>query len=233
DLDDDLLSLPSHHPEFGKYEALKHVGLRLVTEADELWVSATSLAARYSGIARHATVMPNQLDARLWDVPVPTVANPDHPIRFLYMGTSTHRPDFDQLVSPAFSQLKAEFGKKIELDLIGVVDGPAPDGDWRILNRPAHAGKSYPAFVTWLQSLPRYDIGLAPLLEFVFNSCKSDVKWLEYSAMGLATIASNLPAYNHSIERERTGLLADTNANSFKAAMRRLILDGELRRSLQ
>src|SRR5262249_14875503 len=46
DLDDDLLSLPGHHPEFGKYEALKHVGLRLVTEADELWVSTTSLATR-------------------------------------------------------------------------------------------------------------------------------------------------------------------------------------------
>jgi SAM-dependent methyltransferase len=59
------------------------------------------------------------------------------------------------------------------------------------------------------------------------------VKWLEYSAMGLATIAANLPAYNHSIEHERTGLLADSNANSFKAAMRRLIIDGELRRSLQ
>jgi predicted SAM-dependent methyltransferase/glycosyltransferase involved in cell wall biosynthesis len=232
DLDDDLLSLPSHHPEFGKYDALKHVGLRLVTEADELWVSTTSLAARFLGIARRVTVMPNQLDDRLWDVPVASLPNPDHPIRFLYMGTSTHRPDFDQLVSPAFSQLKAEFGKKIELDLIGVVDEPAT-GDWRILSRPAHAGKSYPAFVTWLQSLPSYDIGLAPLLEFVFNSCKSDLKWLEYSAMGLATIAANLPAYNRSIEHERTGLLADTNANSFRAAMRRLILDGELRRSLQ
>jgi SAM-dependent methyltransferase/glycosyltransferase involved in cell wall biosynthesis len=233
DLDDDLLSLPRQHPEFGKYEALKHVGLRLVTEADELWVSTTSLASRYSGVARYATVMPNQLDDRLWDALVPTVPNADRPIRFLYMGTSTHRPDFDQLVTPAFSQLKAEFGDKIELDLIGVVDGPATDGHWRILNHPADAGNSYPAFITWLQSLPRYDIGLAPLLEFVFNSCKSDVKWLEYSAMGLATIAANLPAYNASIEHERTGLLADSNANAFRAAMRRLIVEGELRRSLQ
>jgi SAM-dependent methyltransferase len=233
DLDDDLLSLPSQHPEFGKYDALKHVGLRLITEADELWVSTASLAARYFGVARHVRVMPNQLDDRLWDVPMASVRNPDRPIRFLYMGTSTHRPDFDQLVSPAFSQLKAEFGKKIELDLIGVVDESATDGNWRILNRPAHAGKSYPAFMTWLQSLPSYDIGLAPLLNFVFNSCKSDVKWLEYSAMGLATIAANLPAYNGSIEHERTGLLADSNANSFRAAMRRLIIDGELRRSLQ
>jgi SAM-dependent methyltransferase len=59
------------------------------------------------------------------------------------------------------------------------------------------------------------------------------VKWLEYSAMGLATIAANLPAYNGSIEHERTGLLADSTANSFGAAMRRLVVESELRRSLQ
>jgi glycosyltransferase involved in cell wall biosynthesis len=233
DLDDDLLSLPNHHPEFDIYESLKHVALRLITEADELWVSTPSLAARYFGIARHVTVMPNQVDDRLWDVPASSVANPNRPIRFLYMGTSTHRPDFDQLITPAFSQLKAEFGQKIELDVIGIVHEAATPDNWRVLSRPVDAGKSYPGFVTWLQSLPAYDIGLAPLLDFVFNSCKSDVKWLEYSAMGLATIAANLPAYNHSIEHERTGLLADLNANSFKAAMRRLIIDGELRRSLQ
>jgi len=233
DLDDDLLSLPNHHPEFEKYESLKHVGLRLVCEADELWVSTEALANRYLGIARHVAVMPNQLDHRLWDNPVPTVSNERRPVRFLYMGTSTHGPEFDQLICPAFSQLKAEFGKKIELDLIGVTDQPAPRGEWRLLSRPTHAGKSYPAFMTWLQSLRSYDIGLAPLLDFVFNSCKSDVKWLEYSAMGLATIAANLPPYNRSIAHERTGLLANANANSFGAAMRRLILDGALRQSLQ
>jgi predicted SAM-dependent methyltransferase len=233
DLDDDLLSLPSHHPELQKYEALKHVGLRLLTEADELWVSTQPLADRYSGIARQVTVLPNQLDDRLWDIPAPIIPSADHPLRFLYMGTSTHRPEFDQLLWPAFSELKSEFGKKIELDLIGVVDQSGPGDGWRVLSRPERAGKSYPAFATWLQSLPRYDVGLAPLLDFVFNNCKSDMKWLEYSAMGLATIAANLPPYNRSIVHEQTGLLADSSANSFRTAMRRLILDTELRRLLQ
>jgi SAM-dependent methyltransferase len=59
------------------------------------------------------------------------------------------------------------------------------------------------------------------------------VKWLEYSAMGLATIAANLPPYNSSIAHERTGLLADSNPNSFRIAMRRLVVDSELRGSLQ
>jgi SAM-dependent methyltransferase len=51
--------------------------------------------------------------------------------------------------------------------------------------------------------------------------------------MGIATIAANLPAYNSSIKHEWTGLLADSKANSFEAAMRRLIIDHELRESLR
>src|SRR5262245_27635044 len=118
DLDDDLLSLPDYHPEFEIYESLKHVALRLITAADELWVSTAALAVRYFGIARHVTVMPNELDDRVWGVPTASFANADRPIRFLYMGTSTHWPDFDQLILPAFSRLRAEFGEKIELDVI-------------------------------------------------------------------------------------------------------------------
>jgi predicted SAM-dependent methyltransferase len=233
DLDDELLSLPDHHPEREIFEAHKHIGLRLIAEADELWASTPSIADRFIGIARDIAVMPNQLDDRIWTAPAENAPDSRRPVRFLYMGTPTHRPDFDELIKPAFSELKAEFGKKIELDLIGVVNEPDPGDCWRIVTRPAEVGNSYPAFATWLQSLPRYDVGLAPLLDVVFNRCKSDVKWLEYSAIGLATVAANLPAYNQSIEQERTGLLADADADSFKGAMRRLIVDVELRRSLQ
>lgn len=233
DLDDDLLSLPSQHPEVEYYNALKHVILRLIAEADEMWVSTAALAARYAAVASRIHIVPNQLDDRLWNIPSPSVLVSNGPIRFLYMGTSSHRPDFEQLVHPAFTQLRSEFGNKVELDLIGIFDEPERSDEWRILRRPPHTGKSYPSFATWLQSLPPYHIGLAPLLDCTFNNCKSDVKWLEYSALGLATIAVNLPAYNLSIEHRRTGWLAEPETSSFLAAMRHLANDDALRQSLQ
>jgi glycosyltransferase involved in cell wall biosynthesis/SAM-dependent methyltransferase len=233
DLDDDLLFLPSHHPEHELYDEFRPVGLRLAAEADEFWASTRSLADRFVGIAQRISVMPNQLDDRIWSAHDEDDSHPRRPVRFLYMGTPTHRPDFDQLIKPALSQLKREFGESFELDLIGVANEAAPGGEWNIPRRSAEIGNSYPAFVRWLQSLGGYDVGLAPLLDVVFNRCKSDIKWLEYSAMGLATIAANLPAYNESIEHERTGLLAAADANGFREAMRRLIVDSELRRSLK
>jgi hypothetical protein len=40
-----------------------------------------------------------------------------------------------------------------------------------------------------------YDIGIAPLVDDVFNGCKSDIKFLDYSALGIPTICSRGSAY--------------------------------------
>jgi glycosyltransferase involved in cell wall biosynthesis/SAM-dependent methyltransferase len=233
DLDDDLLSLPGNHPEHQRYSELKSVMLRLIAEADELWVSTPAMAERFIGIAKRITTIPNELDDRVWHTNSDEGLEPPGPVRFLYMGTSTHRPDFDQIIKPAWAKLIDKFGIKIQLDLIGVSDETNSSSQWNIVRSPSEIGNTYPAFATWLQSLRKYDVGLAPLLDNSFNRCKSDLKWLEYSAMGLATIAADLPAYSQSIGHERTGLLAAADAESFYGAMHRLVVDSDLRRSLK
>jgi glycosyltransferase involved in cell wall biosynthesis len=233
DLDDDLLSLSHDHPEHALYDSFRPLGLRLVAEADELWTSTKSLADRFVGIARRVAVMPNQIDERVWTVRADDASKEGRPVRFLYMGTSTHGPDFDQLIRPALRQLKLEYGEGLQFDLIGVGNSADPDGDWNVVRRPPAVGNSYPAFATWLQSLGPYDVGVAPLVDVVFNRCKSDLKFQEYSAMGLATVAADLAAYNETIAHEVTGLLVKPDAGSFEEAMRRVIRDADLRLSLQ
>jgi hypothetical protein len=41
-------------------------------------------------------------------------------------------------------------------------------------------------------------VGIAPLLDTPFNRCKSNLKLLEYGAVGLPTIASNVTPYKDS-----------------------------------
>jgi glycosyltransferase involved in cell wall biosynthesis len=201
--------------------------------APTIEVSTRTLAERFDGIAQRILVLPNELDRRVWRACHNEDSDLHCPVRLLCMGTSTHRGDFDKLIVPGFSQLKSEFGRKIELDVIGILDSAPSGGNWNVVHRPAGIGHSYPAFATWLQSLGGYDVGLAPLLDVVFNRCKSNVKWLEYSAMGLATIATDLPPYSESIEHEHSGLLVQPDANAFREAMHRLTVDCELRRSLK
>ena len=74
------------------------------------------------------------------------------------------------------------------------------------------------------------DIGLCPIADNMFNSNKSAIKWMEYSVMGLATIASDLAPYNKVIQNGKDGLLV--NEHSWFDAMERLIKDTELRKTL-
>lgn len=51
------------------------------------------------------------------------------------------------------------------------------------------------------------DIGLCPLVDNEFNRKKSAIKWMEYSLMNMATVASDIPPYSPVIESGRTGIL--------------------------
>jgi len=52
------------------------------------------------------------------------------------------------------------------------------------------------------------DIGIAPLKDTSFNRGKSPLKWMEYSAMRVPTVASDTVVYPEEIEDGVTGLLA-------------------------
>ena len=65
-----------------------------------------------------------------------------------------------------------------------------------------------------------------------FNRCKSNIKWLEYSACGIAGIYADLPPYNTTIEHGTTGLLAGSNPDQWFSAIDLLIKNPELRRSI-
>jgi dTDP-glucose 4,6-dehydratase len=71
----------------------------------------------------------------------------------------------------------------------------------------------YVPFAAFYQMFAQLDgyLGLAPLTTVFFNRSKSNLKWLEYTVHGMATIASRVGPYADSIEHEKTGLLIEDN----------------------
>jgi GT2 family glycosyltransferase/glycosyltransferase involved in cell wall biosynthesis len=145
----------------------------------------------------------------------------------------SQRRDFDQLVTPGLRRLKAEFGAGIEFDVIGVFESSDQAAGWNVVTPPPTIGTSYPALSTWLQGLRPYDIGIAPLANGHSSGGPSGLRLQEYSALGLASVASDLDGHRESISNEVTGLLARPDADSFYHAMRKLVVGLPLRRSLQ
>lgn len=76
------------------------------------------------------------------------------------------------------------------------------------------------------------DIGLCPLADNQFNRNKSSIKWMEYSVMGIATVASNIPPYSNDITNGETGFLVDNNTEMWVDYISKLVLDYNLRSKL-
>lgn len=200
DLDDNLLDLDDHG-EKGRYGPMTASVRRSVAMADEVWSSTARLAARLRLETKaNIEVLPNALDPVLWRRQIPDMTSAAAgPLRMLYMGTRTHDQDF-ALIAAALDILHYENPGLCRLTLIGATTARFGTRPWlTVMDPPAHVGASYPAFVHWFKSLQGFDLGLAPLLEGVFNDCKSSIKVLDYAALGLPTLASRVPAYSRPL----------------------------------
>jgi hypothetical protein len=193
DLDDDLLNIPRDHPEAAILRPRAKLVARMLGHADAVWVSTEALQQT---IGAKATVVPNGLDERIWADPLVRTKHSWGELRVLYMGTTTHEADF-AMVEPALIRLQKEFAGRVRIDLIGVTArGDLPAGINRIAP-PAHAVASYPGFVEWI-TRQSWNVGIAPLADTSFNRAKSAIKTLDYAALGLAVLASDVPAYRQS-----------------------------------
>ena len=195
DTDDAFALLEAEHPEAGAYHG-KDAALRhLMTKAAEVWFSTERLRACYPEASVHGAVVANGLDPRLWrDYRKPRrVLASGEMLELLYMGTATHDADF-ALLLPALDHLHARYPGRFRVTAIGALRQP-PERPWLHLQAPPRGQDDYPRFARWLSRQGPFDVGLAPLVDNVFNACKSDIKFLDYSALGILSMVSEVPAY--------------------------------------
>ena len=235
DLDDDLLHVPRDHPDAPTLRPKAKVVQRLLHDAGAVFVSTPALASTLAPLRRDVVVVPNGLDERLWTGSQgggrPERRARRGPVHLLCMGTSTHGADFT-LIEPALARLKDSFGSRITIDMLGVSER-AHIPDW--VSRPAmppNATATYPGFVDWITQEAGWDIGLAPLADNPFNGCKSAIKTLDYAALGLAVVASDLAVYRGSLADGPGGMLVANRPDTWYGVLSRLVRDGELRREL-
>jgi glycosyltransferase involved in cell wall biosynthesis len=231
-MDDDLLNIPRRHPDASELRPKTKTVQRILRHADTVWVSTAALAAGLAPLRHDATVVPNGLDERLWchRAPEPRPVRQGS-LRILCMGTSTHDGDF-AIVQPALERLRDDFGDCVAVDMLGVTNrGDLPPWINR-LSLPPNASLSYPGFVNWITGQPPWDIGLAPLTDTPFNRCKSPIKTLDYAALGLAVLASDIGVYRGSLADGPGGMLVPNETGSWYAALSWLLRNAEQRRRL-
>lgn len=196
---------------------------RLVRGADAVVTSTEPLRAVLAAQGVDAVVVPNAVQPGMWgDGPV--VPDPTGPRRVLYMGSVTHADDLD-LLRPVFDGLTDETGRPVRLEVVGVT---ASGADWYDRLELPDGASHYPDFVTFLRShATRWSAGVAPLTADRFNDAKSDLKFLEYSMLGLPFVGSDRPSY--AGVDAHGGILAGDDPERWRAALAEAFRDGDAR----
>jgi glycosyltransferase involved in cell wall biosynthesis len=194
DLDDGFIHIDTDHPEYEVYRH-RNDGIRvLMNSADESWFSTEHLMNTYAGDCKNAVVIENRLDPRFWrNFRQQRSIFQNKAAHILYMGTATHDPDFNMLLD----QLDVLHGRapdSFRLTIIGAVRNP-PERRWLSTLAPDSNSRMYPRFTKWLLRANDFDVGLCPLVGNRFNDCKSDLKILDYAALGLVPVVSDCIPY--------------------------------------
>jgi glycosyltransferase involved in cell wall biosynthesis/SAM-dependent methyltransferase len=227
ELDDALTHLPANHPGSSYFQSITPQIEDYLRHADLVTVSTPKLKEIYSCFNDHIEVLPNTLDTQIW-LPLPPKNRQPGKVTILFSGTSTHQHDLG-LIEPAIALIIEEFGDGVEFIFWGTL--PAGLRNFRQIKCLANYTPDYRQYAECLKILP-VDLALVPLEVVPFNQAKSDIKWLEYSACKIPAIFTDIEAYNKTVEHGKTGWLTDNTVEAWRDAMKTLILDEGLRRSI-
>jgi len=229
ELDDLLTELTDRNPNReSAWRSGPHI-VDLIRRADAVVVSTFALARYFSDLNRTIHVLHNYVDTRLFSrtPSTPSGAGTQRAIHLLYAGTPTHIEDLE-MVEPAILHAIEVLGDRIHLTLLGC---STPLLASLPQTTVCDMEPDYTLYAAKLASI-RADLALVPLRDHRFNRCKSDIKWLELSALGIPGIYSDIRPYRDSVEHGVTGLLVGNEPEAWTESLMHALTSEALRRKL-
>lgn len=166
---------------------------------DGVICSTDVLARRYRGLNARSWVCRNGLDLRRYDV----TRTPREHVTIGWAGATGHRRAFEAWLPGLRDVMRARPATRFMSIGQRFADELVPEfGDERCVSIPFGPVETYPA------AMANLDIALAPAGRSNFFRAKSDLRWLEASALGLPAIAD--PVVYPDIDHGVTGFHAAT-----------------------
>ncbi|MCB0175898.1 MAG: glycosyltransferase [Anaerolineae bacterium] len=252
-LDDSFFDLPAEVKDWEPTDDRLAVVRIFLTAADGIMVTTPALKNKFAEFNPNIVVLPHALDERLLPPRQFRTANghsnqpkavkqagllsrlgirPKQRKVIGYMGTFTHDNDL-LMIRPALQAVAERHRGQLELQLVGGFRQPETMKALKQLPLRVVRHKlkhiEYPDFMTWFTQNLDWDVAIAPLADTPFNRCKSDIKFLDYCALGTAGIFSKVPAYEATVRHRETGWLVDNHPAAWREALETLLFDDGLR----
>ncbi len=233
DTDDAFHLIPEHHTKSQHRDKAKDI-FEFARIADLIVVSTKVLANEFKPYGK-VQVFPNLLSPLLWNQEVINIrkvkqTEHDKPLRIGVVGGENHRDDFE-IIKKAISSI-AKINQNIKWvaygsEAISLFES-IPECSGFDSNKTNYY---YPMHPTRLAELD-LNIALVPLVDDSFNSCISNLKFLEFGFLGIATVFSNVVSYNATVVDGETGVLVKNTTQAWIDAIQKLIHDQSLREKI-
>lgn len=234
EVDDWIFDLPAYNVASHPYKPgseKEQIAYDQLALSDGVIVSTTYLKESIGSLFpdKPIFVIPNSIDFDVWDNAKDdgkTDPKKEGNIRIGFTGCANHSGDME-VVKPILLALLDEHPNleifiAQDMGAFGDINHPR----FKILKRWVNI-VDYPGMVKGWD----LDIGIAPLRDNKFNRAKSNLRWLEYSALKIPTVASAVRPFNESVSHGTSGFLCKSKSDWYEQ-LNTLINDAELRKKI-
>ena len=243
DMDDNHVDVPTWNEAFHSYgpnSYHRRMALESLRLADGVIVSTPHLKELYSHLNENIEINQNSLDFKGdssfigWDKARP---RKHKGLRIGWIGGRSHFDDLAMLAPmlrellvahPEITLCLVNSALKRSYDMLRL---PYP---FEGLNNVQLADRSVPInrYAKFAAHFG-FDIGIAPLVDCNFNRSKSNLRWLEYSAMGIPSVCSDISHFSQTIRNNKDGILIKNNdLKSWRGALEFLIGNRDARETM-
>jgi hypothetical protein len=213
ELDDNLVDVPQDVPglEYARDPGVRRLLIDSLRAAGVVRVYSPSLRDRLAEYSNRVQLVTGPLEWTL--IPDQLPPKDGSRVRMVYATSRAQDRIGELLVSPLRRAL--DTFPRTEL----TIWGPRIDGlsDHPRVRHLAHVAE-YDTYLSRFVA-EAFDIGLAPLPDDGFHRCKSNNKFREFAAGGVAGLYSDMVVYNSWITHGRTGWLVPDGSESWFAAL--------------
>lgn len=216
ELDDDPFAIEQHNPAFVAYgNAVSQDSITHCIQVASLVTASTEpLAERMSKINPNVVVLRNRIDESMLEIERPKRDK----LTIGWAGGASHTEDLKICAHGLRKTL--DHNPDVEAHFIGPDFTP-------LIRRPMRH-TPWAEKTTDYYKLLDFDIGLAPLAPTVFAEAKSYIKALEYAALGIPVIASDVAPYRDFVIDGVTGWLVRRD-HEWAVRLREMVNDEAMR----
>ena len=228
DIDDNFFEIPLNTLPgvYHRHYKRLHVVRRILEEADCTRVYTERMKLQVSKYNTNVVVGKLYFDHNIIDNEQRKISNK---IKMVYPTQRVDDPSLEQMFYQALRNVLIKYHDTVELhlwhpsvphQLLGLNN--------IILHEPV---QGYVAFIKYFYA-QSFDIGLAPGVNDVFFSSKTNNKYREFGGCGIAGVYSNVPPYTECVINMQNGLLVENTVNDWEIKLGELIENNEMRKDI-